>query len=84
VSSDITDGYFSIRGGDGQNVSPVINEIKLIGPSTAPDEVQYRQYTFDFNSGNFSQLLFYVGMFGNGRDAWLQIDDVGVSCQTPF
>jgi hypothetical protein len=29
-------------------------------------------------------VLFYVGMWGNGRDAWIQADDVVVQCPTPF
>ncbi len=84
VSPAVTDGYFSIRGGNGGEPSRVINEVKLIGPWTGPQNVAYRKFTFDFNSGNFPQLLVYVGLWGNGQDGWMQIDDLGISCQTPF
>jgi hypothetical protein len=84
VSSAVTDGYFSVRGGSGGEPSAVINEVKLIGPWTAPQNVDYRKYTFDFNSGNFPQLLVYFGLWGNGQDGWMQIDDLAISCPTPF
>jgi hypothetical protein len=80
LSSDLTGGYFSIRGGNGQSLSPVINEVELIGPWTAPDEVAYLPYSFNFNTGDFPEILLYVGMWGNGTDEWEQIDDVAVSC----
>ena len=38
------------------------------------------QETFNFKMGSSGRLLFYVGLWGKGKDAWIQIDDVTVSC----
>jgi hypothetical protein len=79
VSPNVTDGYISVRPGhDGQTPGPVINEIKLDRP-TPPENNGYKRFEFDFAKPN-SGLLFYVGLYGNGRDGWIQIDDVSISC----
>jgi hypothetical protein len=87
-SSTLTDGYISVRN-DRDSRSDhnfdVINELKLVGPGPAnPAHSGYNQYSFEFNSGDNPRVLFYVGLHGNGRDSWIQIDDVSVSCRTPY
>ncbi len=85
TSDSLTDGYMSVRpyNSDG-SVSDVINEIKLIGAgSPNPQNQNYNLYTLTFNSGENNRVLFYVGLFGNGRDSWVQVDDVEVSCVSP-
>ncbi len=79
TSDTLTDGYMSVRpyNSDGS----VIKEIKLVGAgSPNPQNRHYNFYTFNFNSGSSNKILFYVGLFGNGRDAWIQVDDAAVSC----
>ncbi|MBD2080730.1 hypothetical protein [Leptolyngbya sp. FACHB-17] len=85
-SNTLTDGYMSVRrlNRDG-SVGTVINEVKLVGAgSPNPQNRGYNRYTFNFNSGSNSKVLFYVGLWGNGKDSWVQVDDVVVSCPTPF
>jgi lysozyme len=85
TSDTLTDGYISVRpfNIDG-TIGSVINEIKLIGAgSPDPQNRDYNFYTFNFNSGYNNRVLFYVGLFGNGRDSWVQVDDVEVSCVSP-
>jgi hypothetical protein len=57
---------------------PVINEIKLVGP-TPPDNNGYKQFVFPFPRPS-TGVSFYVGLWGNGRDAWIQIDNVVLQC----
>lgn len=85
-SDTLTDGYMSIRGlrRDG-SVGDVINETKLIGIGIpVPGHSGYYPRSFTFNSGSNSRVLFYVGLWGNGQDSWIQIDDVVISCPTPY
>jgi hypothetical protein len=86
TSNTLTDGYLSVRrfNTDG-SAGSIINEIKLVGAgSPNPQNRNYNRYTFDFNSGSSREVLFYVGLWGNGRDSWIQIDDAVVSCPTPY
>jgi hypothetical protein len=79
VSQTLTDGYMSIRGDDRINNFGVINERKIVYANP-----NYNVYQFNFNSGNNTRVLFYTGLWGNGRDSWMQIDNVSVSCKTPY
>jgi hypothetical protein len=82
LSPNVTDGYMAVRGANqGEDPGPVINEIKLVGP-TPPDPANagYKQFRFEFRRPPTSGILFYVGLWGNGRDAWIQIDDVVMEC----
>ena len=84
MSDGVTDGYFSVRRGDGKTPGPVINERKLVGPNAAnPQNANYNLVSFEFTPTG-GPLLFYVGNWGNGRDNWIQIDDFGASCSTSF
>jgi hypothetical protein len=81
-STTLSNGYISVRpvGEDG-NAGSVLNEIKLVGDS---DQNSYKKYSFEFQSGNNSSLLFYVGLWGNGKDSWIQVDDITVACPLPL
>lgn len=88
LSPQLTDGYIAVRN-DKERRSDgnfnVINELKLIGPGLKnPDNADYNPYTFEFDSGDNSRVLFYVGLWGNGRDSWIQVDEVSVSVKTPY
>ena len=88
MSPNVTAGYLSVRN-DKENRPDhnfdVINERKLVGPGPSnPANNGYSAYTFTFNSGANSRVLFYVGLWGNGSDGWIQIDDLGLGCQTPY
>lgn len=81
LSRHLTGGYMSVRQAYGDR--HIIDEIPLTGPG--PVGVNgYNQYVFDFYPGSTSSALFYVGMWGNGQDAWMQIDDVVIQCSTPY
>lgn len=84
MSDGVTDGYFSVRGGDGTNFGPVIAEKRLVGPNQPnPSNANYNLFSFDFPSTD-GPMLFYIGNWGNGKDNWVQIDDFAVGCQTPY
>jgi Family of unknown function (DUF6006) len=83
TSDTLTDGYMSVRSFKaGGGAGDVINEVKLVGTgSPNPQNRNYNRYTFNFNSGSNNTVLFYVGLHGNGKDSWIQADDVDISCR---
>jgi hypothetical protein len=81
LSPHLTGGYMSVRQAYGD--WHIINEVPMVGPGPVGDN-GYNQYVFDFYPDSTSSVVFYVGMWGNGQDAWMQIDDVVVQCQTPY
>lgn len=88
LSPTLTDGYMSVRN-DKENRADknfdVINEIKLIGPGPKnPENADYDPYEFEFFTGDNSRVLFYVGLWGVGKDAWIQVDEISLSTRTPF
>lgn len=83
TSDTLTDGYISVRplNSDG-TLGNVINEVKLVGVGPPnPQNKDYNHYLFDFNSGSSNKVLFYVGLWGNGRDSLIQVDDVAIYCK---
>jgi hypothetical protein len=81
LSASLTDGYFSVRGAAELNGNgPILKERKLVGPGPAnPNHRGYNPYRLDFDSRDFSRVLVYVGLWGVGRDAWVQVDDVEIT-----
>jgi hypothetical protein len=78
----LTDGYFSVRN-DKENRPDgnfdVINELKLVGPGRRnPRNADYNPYAFDFETGSNHRVLLYIGLWGVGADAWIQIDEVSL------
>ncbi|WP_437673226.1 hypothetical protein [Sorangium sp. So ce131] len=81
-SSTLTDGYMSIRSADGS--MRILNEVRIVGSGPAnPSHAGYNFYSFNFVADGRYQL-FYAGLWGNGQDSWLQVDDVYVYCPTPY
>jgi hypothetical protein len=86
LSPSLTDGYFTVRAapdrkGDGR----ILHEIKLVGPGPKNDKnANYNNYSFTFQSGTMSEVQIYVGLWGMGKDAWIQIDDLALSASTPY
>jgi hypothetical protein len=81
LSPDLTSGYIAVRNDKERRPDgnfDVINELKLVGPS------DYREFTFEFNPGANPRVLFYIGLWGNGKDSWIQIDNVSLSQITPY
>lgn len=82
-SGSLTDGYFSVRearqlNGDGR----ILTERRLVGPSPAnPANGNYNKYGLEFDTHDLQRILIYVGLWGKGVDAWIQID--GVEIRTP-
>jgi hypothetical protein len=69
-SPGLTDGYFSVRearelNGNGR----ILTEQKLGGPC------DYFPKSLNFTTGDSDRILLYIGLWGNGKDAWIQIDD---------
>jgi len=78
TSDKLTDGYMTIRDGDkADGTGKILNEIKLTGGH------DYRKEWFEFKMGSHRQVLFYVGLWGNGKDSWIQIDDASIFCKLP-
>lgn len=78
VSENVTDGYISVRPAvAGQPPGPVINEIKVVGPTDG-----YQWYSFNFPRPD-TDTLFYVGLWGNGLDGWIQVDNMVIQCSVP-
>jgi hypothetical protein len=87
TSDTLTDGYMSVRDGSRSDGSgTILNEIKLVG-ARLPGNGNvngYRLESFNFRRGSSGKVLFYVGLWGVGKDAWIQIDDAAITCRTPF
>jgi hypothetical protein len=81
LSPHLTGGYMSIRQSYGD--WHIINEIPLTGPGPVGDN-GYNHYVFPFYSGSTNSVEFYAGLWGNGQDAWMQIDEVVIQCPTPY
>jgi hypothetical protein len=85
TSDTLTDGYMSVRKGDKSDGSgAVIKEIKLVGarpPGGDPADKGYHLEGFSFDTGDQARVLLYVGLWGVGKDAWIQIDDVSLTCR---
>lgn len=86
LSPTLTDGYFAVRN-DKENRPDgnfdVINELKLIGPGPAtPRKDDYKPYKLDFETAANTRVLLYVGLWGVGSDAWIQIDEVSLSANS--
>jgi hypothetical protein len=83
----LTDGYMTVRDGDKADGSgTILHEIKLVGarPPGDPKDLGYEFESFPFTMGTHGRVLFYVGLWGVGKDAWIQIDDAAITCSTPF
>ncbi len=65
--------YMSIRGTPENQGFRVLNETKVY-----PTACGYQLWSFTFNSGPDDHVLFYAGLWGNGTDEWIQVDDVTI------
>jgi len=65
----VVNGYFTVSDSTG------LHEVHVTG---FPDGA-YHWVNFDFWSRDPAALL-YVGLLGNGADAWIQFDEVGIAC----
>ena len=85
MSLGLRDGYMSVRNSQEDGGGPILNEVRLLGFNTPnSDNSEYGRVSFSFNSGDNSRILFYVGLWGNNTDEWIQIDDFVLQWSTPF
>lgn len=80
LSDNLTDGYFSARAAAELNgEGTILKEIKLVGPGPAgPHGNGYSKFEFEFDvPPGLTNVLVYVGLWGVGPDAWIQVDDFG-------
>jgi hypothetical protein len=87
TSDTLTEGYMTIRDANKPDGSgTIIKEIKVTGarPAGDPKNKGYQLSSFTFAMGNYGKVLFYVGLWGNGKDSWIQIDDAAITCKTSF
>lgn len=86
TSDTLTDGYMAVRDGSRSDGSgTILNEIKLVA-ARLPGNGNvngYRLESFNFRMGSSGKVLFYVGLHGIGKDAWIQIDNAAITCKTP-
>jgi hypothetical protein len=81
-SSDLTDGYVSVRS-FAQGLPGLASTPKLVGVGQpVPGHNGYHREILHFVA-DASPVLFYAGQWGNGKDSWLRVDDVKVSCVSP-
>jgi len=83
TSAELTNGYITVRrDGGGGNQGAIMEERVLAGlrPAGSPADNGYQLFEIDFSTGNSTRLLFYVGMYGNGKDSWVEVDDVTILC----
>jgi hypothetical protein len=84
TSGELPNGYVSVRrqdpgtGGPG----PVVAEHNLSGLRPAGDAKDngYQLVQVDFPTGDSTKLLFYVGLWGDDKNSWIEIDDVTILC----
>ncbi len=83
TSAGLTNGYITVRrdGGNGRQ-GRIVTERVLSGarPSGDPSDHGYQLFELDFATGDSTKLLFYVGLYGNGGDSWVEVDDVTILC----
>jgi hypothetical protein len=70
-SDNLTDAYFSVRG---SSTFQVLNQVPFgtVGSSV------YRTLRFEFDTGNDTSVLLYVGMWAHAPGTWLRVDDLNV------
>jgi hypothetical protein len=84
TNSDLTNGYIAVRGSRGQILLDVDGHKAEVGPFGAwpgdPDHKGYNHVNINHWTPDSSETLFYVGFYGNGKDAWIQVDNLIVQC----
>lgn len=80
VSPELTDGYMSVREARELNGNgAIIQEVKLqavnLRNQFPGQDKGYRYEYFDFGATT-NRVLLYIGLWGMGRDDWIQIDGV--------
>jgi hypothetical protein len=83
TSAELTNGYITVRrDGGGGNQGAIVAERVLSGlrPAGDPADNGYQLLETDFATGDSTKLLFYVGLYGNGKDSWVELDDVTILC----
>ena len=70
-SDNLTDAYFSVRGASNWQV---LNEV----PFGAVGSASHRTFPFEFDTGNDSSALLYVGFWAHAPGTWLRVDDLTV------
>jgi hypothetical protein len=70
TSSNNTNGYFGVRAGYN---GPILGTETRFGAYAG-----YTQISSTFNTGFYRTVDLYVGMWPNGGDTWVQIDDVSI------
>ena len=83
TSATLTDGVVRVsRDGEQRRMGEVLTERALTGarPAGDPKDNGYELVELSFPTNNSTKLWFYVGMFGNGKDSWIELDDVAILC----
>ena len=83
TSATLTEGFVRVwRDGEQRRMGEVLTERALTGarPAGDPKDNGYELVDLRFPTNNSTKLWFYVGMFGNGKDSWIELDDVAILC----
>lgn len=83
TSATLTGGYMTIRRDNGNHQQgAIIREVKLVGarPLGNPNDNGYQLVEIDFPTNDSTSVLFYVGMYGDNNEPWIQIDDIAIIC----
>jgi M6 family metalloprotease-like protein len=77
TSPSLSAGYLTVR--SWKAGLPIIAESKIVGATSNPEHGNYERVRVDFVADG-TNALSYAGFWGNGADAWMQVDDVEVRC----
>ena len=83
TSATLTDGVVRVsRDGDQRRMRTILTEHALTGarPAGNPKDNGYELVELSFPTNDSTKLLFYVGMSGNGKDSWIELDDMAILC----
>src|SRR5207245_927414 len=67
TSDNANDGWFSVRG------NPNFGVLNQVHYGAMP---AWQQLSFDFFSGDNTQVLLYAGYWAPGADSWVEVDDI--------
>ncbi len=76
TSANLSQNYLGIRA---PSTNQVLQQIRF-GPIVGP----YQQMQIWFDSGSNDAVRFFVGFWGAGNDAWMQVDDFWLAQFTPI
>lgn len=70
-----SNGYFGARAKRADGSIVILSETVFHDETPAGQPDEYKLLSVTVNSGDYDSLELYAGFWGNGNDAWVQVDD---------